>query len=382
MSELLSARAEQRDFRRQLMTTSSVLVLLGAVFGPGPSKASDEVGDRPTIWIELGGQLDHITGQGDPFVPGFLAANPNSVVLRPTTPLQAQRPVPFSFAEDGKITLQPTGSDWTFAVSVRYGRSSSFKHVDHQTNRVSSVPFKYGSGVSVTAVEKFANTKEKRQQSYAVLDFSAGKDVGLGLFGTNGSSVLSLGIRFAQFSSTATFDVRARPDLRVMPKYYGTYKLPLPPHVYFHTYHASGSTSRNFRGVGPSISWSGSAAVVGQPESGELALAWGGNASLLFGRQKAVVQHHESGHYKNQPPNNAPYESLYHRSGGHDTNRSVLVPNVGGFAGASYRIENFKLSAGYRADFFFGAIDGGIDARKSETLGVYGPFATISVGLP
>lgn len=44
-------------------------------------------------------------------------------------------------------------------------------------------------------------------------------------------------------------------------------------------------------------------------------------------------------------------------------------------------MQNFKLSLGYRADFFFGAIDGGIDARKSETVGFYGPFASIGIGL-
>ena len=61
--------------------------------------------------------------------------------------------------------------------------------------------------------------------------------------------------------------------------------------------------------------------------------------------------------------------------------RFVTVPNLGGFAGASFRFSGAKVSLGYRADFFFGAMDGGIDTRKSEDIGFYGPFATISVGL-
>jgi hypothetical protein len=61
--------------------------------------------------------------------------------------------------------------------------------------------------------------------------------------------------------------------------------------------------------------------------------------------------------------------------------RTIIVPNVGGFAGLSFHVENFKISAGYRADLFFGAMDGGIDAAKSENVGFYGPFATVSVGL-
>ena len=41
---------------------------------------------------------------------------------------------------------------------------------------------------------------------------------------------------------------------------------------------------------------------------------------------------------------------------------------------------NAKISAGYRGDFFFGAMDTGNDTRKTKTVGFYGPFATISIG--
>ncbi|HWA31303.1 MAG TPA: hypothetical protein VG867_09400, partial [Rhizomicrobium sp.] len=58
-----------------------------------------------------------------------------------------------------------------------------------------------------------------------------------------------------------------------------------------------------------------------------------------------------------------------------------VVPNLGGFAGVSMRYSNAKLSLGYRGDFFFGALDGGIDTAQRTTVGFYGPFATISLGL-
>ena len=61
--------------------------------------------------------------------------------------------------------------------------------------------------------------------------------------------------------------------------------------------------------------------------------------------------------------------------------RNVTVPNIGGFAGLSYRYSDAKLSLGYKADFFFNAIDGGIDARKNENRAFYGPYASISIGL-
>jgi hypothetical protein len=59
----------------------------------------------------------------------------------------------------------------------------------------------------------------------------------------------------------------------------------------------------------------------------------------------------------------------------------VAVPNLGGFAGVSWRYQNAKVSFGYRADEFFGAMDGGLDKHKSENVGFFGPYANISIGL-
>jgi iron complex outermembrane recepter protein len=375
MSELINTQSTERGFRWRLLTTVSALALLASV-GVRDAKASDQDTDRPTLWIELGSQLEHVSGQGDIFTPGFVAANPNSPVLQPTTPLQAQKPIPFSFAENGKVSFQPEDSNWVFSAAVNYGRSSNAKHVDHQTD--ATHPKYYGTvPLSVGAtVADFADTHVQHRESHAILDFSVGKDVGLGLFGRESSSILNFGVRFAQFSSQATFDARARPDLVVNYKYAGVFKI---PKFYFHTYHATGEASRSFHGIGPSLSWNGSTPFVGNPQSGEIAFDWGADAAILFGRQKAHVRHQETGRYYN---GHKSYTTVYqHPPAGHETARSVIVPNVGGFAGVSFRRGAAKVSFGYRADFFFGAIDGGIDAAKRTTTGFYGPFATVSVGI-
>jgi hypothetical protein len=72
---------------------------------------------------------------------------------------------------------------------------------------------------------------------------------------------------------------------------------------------------------------------------------------------------------------------LYNAPQPQTRSRSVIVPNIGGFAGVSFRYSAAKVSFGYRADFFFNAIDGGVDTRKNEDRGFFGPFVTISVGL-
>ncbi len=108
MSELMNARNGKKEFRGQLLTTVSALTLLATIYGSSVSKAADQDADRPTVWIELGGQLEHVEGQGDNFPVGFLAANPNSPVLKPVSPLQAQNPLPFEFRR-GRQDFNPAG---------------------------------------------------------------------------------------------------------------------------------------------------------------------------------------------------------------------------------------------------------------------------------
>jgi iron complex outermembrane receptor protein len=380
MSELIQKNDNRATIRWKLLTSASALAL--TISSIGVARAENT--DRPLIWIELGGQLEQVGGQGDPFTPGFIAANPTSPVFSPISPLQAQKPAPFSFAEDGKISFQPEGSSWVFSASINYGRSNDFKHVDQQTHGVHA---KYYSGVRNTTnfvytQENFAETKVQHRGSHDILDFSAGKDVGLGMFGSSGSSTLSLGVRFAQFVSTTTFDARAVPDLHAKYITGGNLKI---PRVYFHSYHATGKASRSFRGVGPSLSWNGTAPLAGNPQNGEITFDWGASAAILFGKQKARVRHQESAHYGSnlyEIVRGGYYGVVYQNPPrGHDTNRSVIVPNAGGFAGASYRIENTKVSVGYRADVFFGAMDVGIDARKNQNRAFYGPFLSVSIGI-
>ena len=136
MSELMNARNCNRDFRRRLLATVSAFALLATIYGPNEADATDQEADRPTVWIELGGQLEHIDGQGEPFAPAFLGANPNSVVFHPVTPLQAQIRRLLVSARKARFPFQPEGSDWIFSASLRYGRSSSSKSTDHQTYKV------------------------------------------------------------------------------------------------------------------------------------------------------------------------------------------------------------------------------------------------------
>jgi hypothetical protein len=380
MSEFTNAHETRAVFQRQLLTTVSAIVLL-AICGAGAAVAAAD-GDRPTLWIELGGQLSRLDDSQEVFAPTFKEARPSIF-----SPWQKFEGLPlYSIDEAGKLSFQPDGSDWVFSASVRYGRSGSDRHVRQQTHPDPYKRYYTYSGVPKTNIRipkaaRFADTNVQNDERHFIVDFQVGKDVGLGMFGDrDGSSVLNFGVRFAQFSTHSNIALKSDPDWHFAFKY--AYGLKFP----FESYHnnaAEVQAERNSHGIGPSIAWNASAPVMGNTQSGELSFDWGVNGALLFGRQRAKVHHQTTArfHDANFPNFTQPPVTGTPINTNHTRVRTVTVPNVGGVAGASFRIENFKISAGYRADLFFGAMDGGIDAEKKENVGFYGPFASVSVGL-
>jgi hypothetical protein len=110
---------------------------------------------------------------------------------------------------------------------------------------------------------------------------------------------------------------------------------------------------------------------------------WSVNAAVLFGRQKATTSHHTMQRHEYGLNHTPEYPVIYQTGTGvvNSRSRSVAVPNLGGSIGFSVKYPNAKVSLGYRADFFFGAMDTGIDERHTKDLGFTGPFATVSIGL-
>ena len=391
MSELIGTFVRRDGFRWQLLSTVSAVALLTGVLTQNRASAA-ESSDRPTVWIELGGQLDRMGGLGDGFSAPFFGAYSDSSIFSPVSPSAAQRALRYAVGPEGKISISPESSNWVISASVRYGRSNGNKHVHRQTYAQRSkylAPYT-SSGVPHPAVHvpkpnpehAFSDDKIVQHESHFVLDFQVGKDVGLGMLGRDSSSLISLGVRYAQLSSTMSANVKARPDLQVynlVPAAIG-----YNPLYRFHNFSLTASASRNSHAIGPSLSWDASSPFAGDADSTEFSIDWGLNAAVLFGRQKAVTHHQTSGQYFVRKYHNGfpiGYTTLYKHSEDHVRARSVVIPNVGGFAGLSVKFPNAKVSLGYRADYFFGAVDGGIDVRRSEDMSFHGPFATISIGL-
>jgi hypothetical protein len=393
MSELLNARQPRDNFRHKLLTNVSILALvgyLGAV--QGAALAADD--DPPTVWIELGAQFERADSAHEIFAPPFVAKSPKADIDPMIT---AQNTPPFSIGGNAKITFVPHDTNWVLSASILYGRSNSGRQLQHQTQ------LPYVKQIFLSSIEpqpgrdNFGDGDGAFKESHAILDFRAGKDVGVGLFGAGGTSIVSAGVRFAQFTSSSSITLHARPDYRfgavhhgskIHHTYYGATKIfrYQTYDVFRNTYNASLQARRDTHAFGPSISWDASLPVVGNKQDMILTADWGVNAAFLFGRQRAHVNHQTGGYYFGKTGGEFKYQHQKHSSYAHGPyertrSRAVTIPNVGGFVGGTLKFVNARISLGYRADFFFGAIDGGIDIRKSENVGFYGPFATINFGI-
>jgi len=388
MSEVINTKNNRNDLRWALLTTVSALALFLPVGGGGQAQAADDDTDHHTVWIELGGQLERMNDDSERFAPPFVAG---ITALGFTSPVSIAHMPRWGIGGDGKVSFTPDDTDWIFSVAIRYGRSQNVRHT-HQSDARLTNTFHYSfsgqphSIVQIANEADLADTQVDNREAHVILDFQAGRDVGLGKFGSHGDSTFAAGLRFAQLTSHSNIEMGSDQNVgfgNIL--HIGTQALVIQSH--YNAYAATLAAARSFRGLGPSLSWNASAVAAGTEES-EITFDWGVNAAILFGRQKANIHHHSTAAYKSnygflgfQSHFAVTVNSTHFAPPDQKRARTVMVPNVGGFAGVSFRHGAAKVDFGYRADFFFGAMDGGIDTRKSETTGFYGPFASISVGL-
>lgn len=356
MSELIKKSDNRATIRWKLLTGASAFALAASV------SAANAEDSHPVLWLDLGGQFDVLSAKSEPSAPFNLPP-----VITNDVANTLKRDPRIGYDVNAAFTYQAADSDWSVSASIQYGKAKSGPKFGHdQTYYTTRNGF---LGVPTLATNAFTNLHSVDETKHTIIDFQAGKDVGLGLMGR---STVKFGVRAAQFRERANGLMTAATN--VPEKYSGVYGGGSFLSGYMHA-------DRSFTGIGPSLAWNGSVAIGGSLDEG-LAFDWGANAALLFGRQKAkVVLHSQIVHYTGNLYTPVPVVASS-TTLPHTRSRNVTVPNLGGFAGFSYRMGGAaKLSIGYRADFFFNAIDGGIDARKSENRGFYGPYASISIGL-
>jgi hypothetical protein len=372
MNELCNTTNQAAKIRKTLFTTASALAF--AAYG-GNAQAADN--DRPTVWIEGGWHFESVTGESDPFVPPLDAYNrANGLASFVTLEQQLGR----TYGGEGSISFQPKGSDWVLTVSGRYGRVHTVRRFLDKKAISAPGPLKdWIRGTIIPTTNLYAEGSVSNSESHAILDFQVGKDIGIGFLGHGTDSIISFGARYAQMSAKSKGNIDAHPDAVFEQRTINIlgnqkYRIYTPGHGSV----SSENRADSLRALGPSISMKNTTGLLGTVDDGQLALDWGVNAAVLFGRQKANISHQstviiKNGHYTGAV---IPYPHVTR-----SRSRTVTIPNIGGFAGLSFRFINAKISAGYRADFFFGAKDSGLDTRNTSDVGFHGPYATISIGL-
>ncbi len=257
MSELISPR--NADLRRSLLSTVSLLAIAASVCVSQEAAASDSQDDRPLVWIELGGQMEKQTGQGDAFIPDFVAANESSPGFSGVD-FHSQIGNGLSNGFEGSLSFQPSESEWQFSASVRYGRANVQKDLAHATpgHRLHYKTLYLTPGYKIRCCvtgyytpigpRAYSGMQSSSNQAHMVLDFLAGRDVGLGMFGNHGSSVISAGVRFAQFNSHARVTIHGRPHLDWQKRmhYYDGYSYYRYVQLPTHRYSVTENSSRSF----------------------------------------------------------------------------------------------------------------------------------------
>ncbi len=356
MSELIQKNDNRAAIRWKLLTGASALALAAYISSAATAKAEDAA--KPPIWLELDGQFAMQKNDLEIYAPPFLAGSPFDAGSH----LGYEKAGPNVWNNGASLTFQPEGSDWMLSASVRYGKSSRHK-------RLNEIPTQ---GVPISGFYQYQGYQDFRtsaSEANTILDFKVGRDVGLGKFGSNASSVLNLGIRFAQFHS------QNHVGLSSQPTNCNTY-------CPYNKFHASFEGLRKFTGIGPALSWDASSMIAGNSHDGGISLDWGVNGALLFGRQKMSARHETSDRYFNYYYERIFSSPIYDRAPPPvSRSKRVTVTNLGGFAGVSWRYAAAKITMGYRADYFFGVLDGGIDTAKKEDRAFYGPFLSIAVGI-
>jgi len=376
--------------RNHLLATASSMVLICSICGGGPALGAD----RPTLWLELDGSIGNIQDLTSDI---GLPLGPMVPTSGLTGPLAEKMNFARAYTNDAKIMFQPDNSDWVFSASIRYGRSHTASKISQALAPIATTSFvsyqftyPFYPSSNKTRVRPAAVSSEKLNgdmksaESHLILDFEAGKDLGLGLFGHDSTSVVSAGVRFAHFATSRKVNgFQQTQGIDFQTSYFRTYRWPgygTRRRELWDTISANGGATSSFKGLGPSIQWEASAPLWGNVQGG-LSLDWGANAAILFGKQEKKIHHQSSSEMHCAGSGCPAHSAIYTSAGGAHDSRTVSVPNIGGFVGLSLKVPRAKFSVGYRADLFVNAIDVGFATRKSSNLLFHGPFASLSFGI-
>lgn len=307
-----------RSVRMHLLTTASMVALAAA--GTSSGALAD------TYSVDIGGswlQTQH--DNTDYLNPEFgNSSDPHFFNIAPGK----------GFEANGTISWRPDDSDLIYSAGLTYGRTQ-----EHHASR---------NGTFTTETfPKYFDGNAWNRTSHTLIDFQVGRDFGIGMFGEHGSSVLSIGARYAKFSDTTHV------------AFYSSKYNPVEHTT--GTFSGVGRIHRVFTGIGPRLSWAASLPL-GDQTNGGFTVDWGVDVAALFGRSNASSTFSTGDH-----------GSQHHHP---------IVKNFDARLGMSYHFDGgAHVSFGYMFEKFGNVVDGGApEAPDGNGFYDYGKTDRISYG--
>ncbi|MFO1183205.1 MAG: Lpg1974 family pore-forming outer membrane protein [Bauldia sp.] len=347
------------DLRRHLIASASVVALLigsaevRAQTAPTLPAPPAIVAPRDSWTLSAAGGLFWQADGGHDFGP----------------PLGALKPLRGLNAKLG-LVYQPALSPWSFGLSGHYGKTrtkqkavQSQQTSTHDTNFiVTSTTYSgavFTTLVSAAVVRHSRNTTAAaRASSHLVLDFTIGRDIGLGGVPLPGAKfTLEGGLRFARLSDRGTLTSTSAATTTIIP----TASIVTSFQTAVNRRRFTGN--RRFVGAGPRFG-----ASFATPLAAGFGLEGGGGVSLLYGQVKDQRTFDVNGVATTT-----------------ETKANRFVPGLDASLALSYALTpNATLALGYQVEAYFGAFPGAAFAgnpsfSQDKNYLTHGPFLRASV---
>lgn len=325
----------QHTLRRYLLGTASGAALIGGA----PLAHADTTIDH--IYIDAGGQYSFQNGRTAlPEIFDFF---------------NGQSSIGLKNGWDGRGDIALQSGNWYLTLSADFGRSGVSKGGGAF---VSNYYPKYFHRTAFSTTHDHVDSPgAKHEESHMVVDFTLGKDVGLGMFGLDGSSIVSLGVRYNHFVG------RTRTNIHYSTQVNYFYSTGATNGTYY-TSHTLRKVNQQFVGWGPVVTWKGKA-----PLEPDFAFSWGLTAAAVIGgRSFETTTSHFDG--------TVTRDIVRHRE--------IISPQLGGYVGLVWQAPDSPLdiTVGYRGDAYFNIVDkGGFIPGKYADRIIHGPYAQIGFQL-
>ncbi len=341
--------------------------------------------------LEIGGQVQRQDAPYEPVRPGV--SEPFSDALDPTG--AQNRDLDWGDGRSVRLTYRPDAL-WAVSAGVRFGRTNNDVgrvHLEEfgdigcnwAANNPKYVTNCIEGGISFTTAYNWLDASARDREEHLVADFSVGRDLGLGGLGGLKSTV-GAALRYGGFKSETAMQMEGVPDWDLPDAGVNDInnKYPSSPSS-FHQNEAHLTATREFKGVGPMLTWDATLPLLDEESLGRLGVDWSVAGGALFGKQTTSVSGEEevrywTGEYGGVvgPPRLATPVSTSQVSA--ERSRSVTVPVADLSLGLFYELDRVKVSAGYRWERYFDVLDVGDDEPRDADRTIDGPYFKLSVG--